>query len=56
MVLVWGAPLAATLPPQAGYSIQAQSKTGTPHVPQPVDRDAEHTVTVRTDTGGVEIH
>ncbi|MGN9759231.1 DUF4097 family beta strand repeat-containing protein [Streptomyces sp. SD31] len=44
------------LPPHAGYYIQAQSKNGTPHITVPVDRDAKHTVTVRTDEGGVEIH
>ncbi|GAA4074741.1 DUF4097 family beta strand repeat-containing protein [Streptomyces shaanxiensis] len=45
-----------TLPPHAGYYIQAQSESGTPHITLPVDRDAKHTVTVRTDEGGVEIH
>jgi hypothetical protein len=45
-----------TLPPHAGYYIQAQSKSGTPHITLPVDRNAKHTVTVRTDEGGVEIH
>ncbi|KUN15075.1 hypothetical protein AQJ11_43695 [Streptomyces corchorusii] len=45
-----------TLPPHAGYYIHAQSQNGTPHIALPVDRDAKHTVTVRTDEGGVEIH
>ncbi len=45
-----------TLPPHAGYSIQAQSKTGTPHIALPWKRDGKHTVTVHTNEGGVEIH
>ncbi|UFQ18993.1 MULTISPECIES: DUF4097 family beta strand repeat-containing protein [Streptomyces] len=45
-----------TLPPHADYSIQAQSKTGTPHITLPWNRDGKHTVTVHTNQGGVEIH
>ncbi|UFQ18560.1 MULTISPECIES: DUF4097 family beta strand repeat-containing protein [Streptomyces] len=44
------------LPPHAGYYIQAQSKTGTPHITLPWKRDGKHTVTVHTNEGGVEIH
>ncbi|MEU5576726.1 hypothetical protein ABZ791_05955 [Streptomyces huasconensis] len=39
-----------------GYSIQPQSKTGTPHIALPWKRGGKHTVTVHTNEGGVEIH
>ncbi|MEU4996161.1 DUF4097 family beta strand repeat-containing protein [Streptomyces sp. NPDC021622] len=45
-----------TLPRHSGYYIQAQSKTGTPHITLPSNRDGKHTVTVHTKEGGVEIH
>ncbi|MFD3471862.1 DUF4097 family beta strand repeat-containing protein [Streptomyces sp. NPDC058682] len=44
------------LPPHAGYYVEANSESATPQISVPVDRNAKNTVTVKTGSGGVDIH
>ncbi|MDA5284447.1 DUF4097 family beta strand repeat-containing protein [Streptomyces sp. Isolate_45] len=42
--------------PSSGYYIQATSANSNPKIDIPVDRKANHTVTVKTNNGGIDIH
>lgn len=42
--------------PNSDYYIQADSANSTPQIGLPVDRNAKHTVMVKSNNGGINIH
>ncbi|MFF2548456.1 DUF4097 family beta strand repeat-containing protein [Kitasatospora sp. NPDC058063] len=42
--------------PSSDYYIQAQSANSSPKIDLPIDRNSKHSVTVKTNSGGIDIH